>query len=381
MVFCIVMHTFKARTTGSLAILFLYSVLFTNLGLYGVELAGFSLVLLFLHIIFNKRAEVELDTRLISLFLFQFFVTLYLVFVNLLTEPEHQTEIIRSIRVFLYIYVTVWVVIKNNRLADRVLVTFILFHALIIILGALNHDFFELTLNFINYEKPWWFGRGLGLNTSYDTAGFVLLVGIFILADNNWNMRSFTLAFFLLVSGFFTGRTFMVLGPIVFTILYIVVPLKSISSKLNIFSIISSFIVFIILVILTYILYFDDFIFYGIDDFIQNREGYYGSYIILLRHWDSFYSLLSVFGSGGELICVDIGYLKALHFGGVIYLILQCSSVFLVYLLFYSSKYKVEQFIFMIIFLIYNFKIYAIYSSVLYVAFLFVMFRYRYCEQ
>jgi hypothetical protein len=73
---------------------------------------------------------------------------------------------------------------------------------------------------------------------------------------------------------------------------------------------------------------------------------------------------LTLLGDGKQLLGVDIGYLKALNYGGVIFLFLQVFIILLTPVCFRIRHKFFILTVFVLLIFIYNVKIYAFCSSV-----------------
>ncbi|ASJ97322.1 hypothetical protein [Shewanella marisflavi] len=358
----------------SASLLFCFSLMFNNLSVGPVFLSDiFTLIaVVLLTAGDNLKYNVSSNEKILYL-LFIIFIC-HSIFIITYHGGDYLNEVLRSFRVPLYYYVISQLFVRFREILYTVFVVFVVVHSILVVAGALNQQVFEFLGAFIRYEKLWWYGRGNGLTTSFDAAGFLILTAIILLSINVTKTKTF-LAFFLLAAGFFTGRTFMVLGPIAFFIYHFVF------QKRFAVTLIFILVLFLFSLIVNQIFPFLILFIEGLSS-IGQGDGYYDTTGRLIIWAAQVADYISFLGTGKDLVGVDLGYLKTLHYGGLIYFLFQLSIVILIPL---TLIRRVADFfpvlVFLTFFLIYNVKIYAFFSSIFMPVFFLLVFALANCNR
>lgn len=350
----------------SFSLLFCFAFMFTNLSLGSVFLADIlTIVAVFLIFITDKLKFNFSDNDKIFYLFFMMFIS-YSAFIMIYHGADYFSEVLRNFRVPLYYYVVKTLFFRYRERLSSVFITIVVFHSLIVVAGAFNQQFFEIMASLINYEKLWWLGRGNGLTTSFDTAGFLILIAIILLSDNITKLKSL-LAFSLLIMGFFTGRTFMVLGPIAFLLYHFAF------QRRFYYILMFSIIAFLFVLVLEQFLPFYN-IAIDIVGSVGQGDGYYNTTGRLLEWGGQIANYMTFLGVGGDLIGIDLGYLKTLYYGGAIYFLFQLVFVVLFPLSLIRDDNYLRILSLLLIFLIYNIKVYSFFASIFMPAFFLALF-------
>jgi len=255
---------------------------------------------------------------------------------------------------------------KTQGLAIIVFCIFI--HAICIITQMANPELKELMAILVGHDKQTVFLRAFGLVSAYDTAGALLLIGMVISSYFVFKLRRTYYIYIIVVfyiAGLATGRVFMVVGTLYFVLVlfkFLFKKNRKYLAKLIILLIGGVFVFYFmkyIQPILSVSLYLVDK--EAVSNDIQiSRGGYYigtlsilQSYLMLPQE-----GMQLLFGSG-ELIKVDIGYIKILHSVGLIGMLLMTFYYILFAILSYTKNREDTKLLFMpilFIFFLYNFK-------------------------
>lgn len=334
---------------------FLYPFVLTNITLGFFDLADLLVFIIFCMVIFANNFSLKLNAleydylKIICIF------PMFSILITLTTDSNFLGEILRSIRYVLYFYITATLIRHNKDLLIKGIIFVILIHGLFALIGAFNEGFFNYFSNLNQYDKRWYVGRGNGLATSFDTAGFMLIAGIIILSLNK-SLRNLLLASFLIICGFFTGRSFMYAAPVIFFIFFFF----QWKSGMKYIAVIPLLAFFTITALLLGIDFFQFLI--AFED-ITTGDGYYDTYG-QLTFWIGNYSEYSSLLGTGFYSDTDIGYLKSWSFGGFIYMVFQV-LVFLLLPFVYSKRHDFLTLLALtVLVLSYNLKIYVFFSTI-----------------
>jgi len=340
--------------------------LFTNLAVGRLFLSDVFTVFIAVVLFFCNGLKCHLNRNDKIIYSMFFIYAIYSLLIVLFHGSDYMGESLRNFRVPLYYYIVKSLFIRyGDKLSIAILVLLVV-HLTFVVIGALNKDFFNIVAPLIRYEKQWWYGRGNGLTTSYDTAGFLIIVGIILLS--NFKARlALLVSFILVVAGFFTGRTFMVLGPITFILYYFIFQHK-VLLLLAIVTALSSSAIF-------YVSFSPSMsLVHSAIGFFSQIDGYYNTTGRLIEWGSQFSDYVTIFGTGHKLIGVDIGYLKTLHYGGVGYLFLQLFILIVVPFVIIDRNNVMPIVFLILLFFIYNIKIYAFFASIYMPAFFLLIF-------
>lgn len=333
----------------------LYPFVLTNFTLGLFDLADFLVLIIFCMIVIGHNFKLKLHSFEKDYLIIICIFALLSMFLTLFNNSGFIGEILRSFRYILYFYVTAFLIKHNKELLINGVIFLISIHGLVCILGALNQQIFNFFADLSGYDKRWFVGRGNGLAASFDTAGFILIAGIIILSLEI-SFKNLLLAFFFVVCGFFTGRTFMYLGPVVFLVFFFLQ-----------WNLVAKYILLVTLLLFLFIfaslLEVDQSQLLIIYQSLGSGDGYYDTYGKLTGWLKNHEQLTSLFGNG-IYSDTDVGYLKTWAFGGFLYMIFQL----FIFILLPMQYLKRENFLYIslmtVIVLLYNFKIYAFYSTI-----------------
>lgn len=341
---------------------YLYPILITNISAGTLPIGDILSVLILSAIIIDNRSQLEYEKFDILIFLCMGMFMIFSLFIVTMHQSYYFNEFVRCVRVAIFYYITKELFRLDKTRLVKITLAFVVAHGFIIVMGALNKPVFDLISSFTQYNKGWFLFRGNGLAGSFDTAGFIIVFGIILLGVNRTKQKT-CIGLFLLVTGFFTGRTFMYLGPIIFFVFHIL-PIINIK---NFFSIGSLVLALILALILASLIgdYEIDAIIHLFDN-IGKGEGYYNSTGRLLAWAMDFMTYISWFGHGEALHGIDIGYFKTSWYGGFTYLLIQTFIVlmFPIYIIYRkpSLSYKILGLVG--VYFVYNFKIYAFFAGI-----------------
>ena len=341
----------------------------TNITFGLVRVSDFLALVLFSVFILLDNFKIKLNSLETFYLKLLFLMSVVSLLFTITTQSEHLNEFLRSSRVIIYFYITVILINHNKDMFIRWTLILILLHALLCVIGAFNQTVFSVLAEFTGYEKQWFLGRGNGLGASFDTAGFVIIAGI-ILLSLRYSKINLVLALFLLASGFFTGRTFMVLGPLIFFIFFIVRKTTCIKAAVSIP-------IFTLIALVVVLLQIDFSMLVSFVKTLGTGDGYWGSTDKLINWAYQTENYATWFGTG-QLADMDIGYSKAWYFGGIFYLLFQSLVVVMLPILYFKKNISIEIITILALILVYNFKIYTFLAGIfmpLYIAIILLIYR------
>ena len=225
----------------------------------------------------------------------------------------------------------------------NILIVIIAIHAVTIVLELIFPSLKIVIANLGSFNKLTAPTRASGLLSSYDAAGAFLIMGI-ILSNAMYRLKPraiyMYLVLFFWITGFGTGRTFMLIGSI-FTAIVIwqyFVKTGLTIRKIVLGAVISYFGYLVLSYALPLIINTFLFTFYdegsASNAALTGHDGYYtGSLSSLFAMKTLSLDLVeAIFGTGGRLIAIDIGYYKIIYTFGVLgalfYIAYVCSTYF-----------------------------------------------------
>lgn len=253
----------------------------------------------------------------------------------------------------------------------NILIAIIAIHAITIVLELIFPSLKIVIASLGSFNKLTAPTRASGLLSSYDAAGAFLIMGI-ILSNAMYRLKPraiyMYLVLFFWITGFGTGRTFMLIGSM-FTA--IVIWQYFVKTGLTIRKIVLGVVIsYFGYLVLSYALplIINTFLFTFYDEgsasnaALTGHDGYYtGSLSSLFAMKTLSLDLVeTIFGTGGRLIAIDIGYYKIIYTFGVLgalfYITYVCSTYFYVKnkITFFEKRLIVLPLL--LLFIIYNLK-------------------------
>jgi len=253
----------------------------------------------------------------------------------------------------------------------NILIAIIAIHATIIVLELLFPSLKIIMASLGDFNKLTAPTRASGLLSSYDAAGAFLIIGI-ILSNAMYRLKSRAIYMYLIlffwISGFATGRTFMLIGTI-FTVVVIwqyFVKTGLTIRKIVLGAVVSYFGYLVLTYALPLLMSTFLFTFYG-EGLASNaaatgHDGYYVGSLSTLSSMTYVSSNLVgvIFGTGDRLVTSDIGYHKVIHTFGVLgllfYIAYICSTYFYMKNKITSFEKRLIVLPILLLFIIYNVK-------------------------
>lgn len=176
-------NKYSIKFKEMLLFLYFYFVVFGN-KLGSVDFNFSVSVLGILVVIYNKRSIVfpivcrKLFLIIVSVFSIALISSLY-------NGNLDFNSVFRYIRVGIS-FLSIVLVVMNSRItyirALEMLITVILIHSIISVLGAFNLDFQRLISSFTGYSRVYHLGRSTGLTIGFDIGGIISLIGLFLVS-------------------------------------------------------------------------------------------------------------------------------------------------------------------------------------------------------
>jgi hypothetical protein len=253
----------------------------------------------------------------------------------------------------------------------NILIVIIAIHAITIVLQLLFPSLQIIIANIGDFQKTIIRTRASGLLSSYDAAGAILIIGI-ILSNAMYILKSrpiyrFLILFFL-VSGFGTGRTFMVVGSMfgVVAAWQYFVKTGLTTTKIGLAAVFAVVGYFVLTYALPLLINTFLFAFYGEASSSSaastGHDGYYVGSLSILSNMAYTSPNIGeiIFGTGDRLLASDIGYYKIIYTFGVLGLLFYIAYIASTYLYIKSKITSFEKrFIvlpILLLFIIYNIK-------------------------
>jgi len=253
----------------------------------------------------------------------------------------------------------------------NMLIAIITIHAITIVLELLFPSLQIVIASLGDFEKLIVPTRASGLLDSYDAAGAFLIIGI-ILSNAMYRLKPrsiyMCLILFFWLSGFATGRTFMVIGSMFTVVVFWQYFVKTglTITKIGLGAICSLFGYLVLNYALPLLINTFLFTFYGegwgTNAAATGHDGYYvGSMSVLSSMtYVSSHLVEVIFGTGDRLLASDIGYYKIIYTFGVIgllfYIAYICSTYFYMKNKITSFEKRLIVLPILLLFIIYNLK-------------------------
>ena len=253
-------------------------------------------------------------------------------------------------------------------------------HSIALGLQIISYDFKIFSASFVGMTKELFVLRGFGLTGAYDTAGAFLCIAILcIYAYKNWSpFIRYTLIILIWTIGFSTGRTFMIAGSIIVISLMLYSLFSSRGTGREKYVLFQSIILLSFIAGYLYTIFSDillitleqTFNLNNLGGSYQRDSGYYAGSANTLADTSAFNlssNMEYLLGTGKTLFQSDIGFLKTFYTYGFIIGPLMSLYIFLliylVYKKFLKMNLKIVGLIFFMVYVIYNIKMQAFFSS------------------
>ena len=333
--------------------IFLYLVIFSQFFVHTINQINYPILICFIStlILCFPNYRIKLEKNFLAIIGFLCLILIYCLYLQLLHLHWDVYLLGRIIRCLTSVIVFQMIIYKVRPSIDvilKMLIFSILLHSFFIFLQIIfpnpmlliSADYVGLSyINiFLGKDNILISGRGFGLSSSFDMAGIINIIGM-IICHYMYHNKSKTNFFYLIfififyISGFFTGRTFMVIGSLlmVYIIIFLLLYGKNFFQKLFVFIITLLICLFLVFgLITTIILPTIDYLITGDIPHtggagIDNTGYYYGSLKSIIDKFQMPTDLFSIL-LGGEYLRDahgDSGILKLLFSTGLIGLLLH----------------------------------------------------------
>lgn len=291
-------------------------------------------------------------------------------------------EALRMIRFFIAM-VSIWIICNawNVTMKDSflIIIVVLLVHSFVLGLQIISYDFKVISASFIGLTKELFDLRGFGLTGAYDTAGAFLCIAIlFIFAYKKWApFIRYSLIIFIWALGFSTGRTFMLVGSAIVTLLLLYSIFSARGTKIEKYVLFQSIVLIGFVSGFLYSIFSDLWLlttyrFLNLDESANTiaYAGYYagsGNVLTTINNFNFSSNIQYFFGTGKTLTQIDIGFLKTLYTYGFIIgplmLLYMFILIFLAYKKFEKMDLRIVGLAFFMVFVIYNIKMQSFFSS------------------
>jgi hypothetical protein len=259
------------------------------------------------------------------------FILLLIIYHSLIVFIVNANEeyyfIFRNIRALLNSYIALYLFkrLKKYDVFIKYLLILIFIHSILLIIQVTNKDIFIFFANIYGYKKKYLPLRGIGLTPGMDTAGYYCNIGIYILLKKKTSIKfNRIITFTIFLASFFTSRTSIILTLLI---------------------VISQF-PYLILAIIPIIYYFI-FRFLGninLDNSYSTQTGNILLNMVILPDY-----ILEILFGLNKNVNSDIGYIKIIFGGGVVYLFLLL-ILYTLPLLMMQSKSTRQDYLFLALF-------------------------------